>query len=172
MYTSEQEKAHIRELQKMLYGISLYHTAIPRIIPNGIYGAESEQAVRDFQQEFGMHVTGEANQATWDKIVAVYQQLIGTPPQPLHAFPQKPGTVIMAGEHGFPVLIIQAILFALSEHYANILPCPMTGEFDNDTLRSLQLFQKLCIYPVTGCVDCSTWNMLSQAGSDLLITKT
>ena len=168
-YTISQEQSHIQELQKMLYGISLYNAAIPHVVPNGVYGSESEAAVRDFQQYYGLRVTGETNQATWDKIAAVYHQLINTPPQPLRAFPEKPGTVILAGEQGFPVLIIQAILFALSEKYANLMPCPMTGAFDEDTLRSLQLFQKLCVFPVTGCVDCTTWNMLSQAGGDLLI---
>lgn len=167
-YTSVQVQNHIRELQKMLYGISLYNAAIPRITPDGIYGDRSEAAVRDFQQYYGLRVTGETDQATWEKIAAVYQQLVDTPPQPLHAFPKTPGTVILSGQQGFPVLIVQAILFALSEKYSNIMPCPMTGEFDADTLRSLQLFQKLCVFPVTGCVDCSTWNMLSQAGSDLL----
>lgn len=169
VYTTAQEKSHIQELQKMLYGISLYNAAIPHITPDGVFGNESEAAVRDFQQYYGLKVTGEANQVTWDKVAAVYLQLVNTPPQPLHAFPKEPGSVILAGEQGFPVLIIQAILFALSEKYANIIPCPMTGEFDADTLRSLQMFQKLCVMSVTGCVDCLTWNMLSQAGSDLLI---
>lgn len=168
-YTSAQEKSHIQELQKMLYGISLYNAAIPHIVPDGIFGSGSQAAVRDFQQFYGLRVTGEVNQTTWEKIVQVYHQMIDTPPQPLYAFPKEPGTTILAGEQGFPVLIIQAILFGLSERYANLIPCPMTGDFDNDTLRSLQMFQKLCVFPVTGCVDCTTWNMLAQAGSDLLI---
>ena len=167
MYSPEQEKSHIYELQQMLYGISLQNPAIPGVIPDGIYGEETAAAVRAFQQYYGLRVTGEANGATWEKIAEVYRLLSAMPPEPLEAFPQKPDTVLQEGAHCFTVLIAQAILLALSEQFENIPPCAVTGDLDADTVRALQPFQKLCSLPVTGKLDCATWNMLAQAGDTM-----
>ncbi|MBR3629489.1 MAG: peptidoglycan-binding protein [Oscillospiraceae bacterium] len=167
MYSPEQEKAHIYELQQMLYGISLRNPAVPGVIPDGIYGEETAAAVRAFQQYYGLRVTGEANGATWEKIAAVYRAMQDMSPAPLDAFPQKPGTVLQEGAHGFPVMVSQAVLLALSEQFENIPPCAVTGDLDADTVRALQPFQKLCSLPVTGKLDCATWNMLAQAGDAL-----
>ncbi len=43
--------------------------------PDGIYGAETERAVREFQRFFGINETGEVNQYTWDRIVLIYRNL-------------------------------------------------------------------------------------------------
>ena len=38
MFSDEQLRQHIRELQQFLFGISHYNVRIPVIIPDGIYG--------------------------------------------------------------------------------------------------------------------------------------
>lgn len=168
MYSPEQEKSHIYELQQMLYALSLRNPAIPGVIPDGIYGEETAAAVRAFQQYAGLRVTGEVNGATWDRLAQMAQAEDRQPPTPLDAFPAKPGTVLHEGERCFSVLIVQSILLSLSEQFENIPPCHVTGEFDRETMLSLQPFQKLCALPVTGCVDGNTWNMLAQAGAAML----
>ena len=55
-YTDEQKLRHISELQRYLYSISHYNKKIPRILPDGIYGPETTQAVRTFQQIGRAHV--------------------------------------------------------------------------------------------------------------------
>ncbi len=167
-YTDSQERAHIRELQAMLHGISYYNPAIPRLTPDGIYSKATADAVRDFQQYYGLRVTGEVNSATWEKIAEVYRELVDTPPEPLAAFPEQKNTVILPGDRSFTVYIIQSILHELSERYGDIPDCRITGIFDEETCRAVQPFQKLSGLPVTGSVDCKTWNMLSEAGADLL----
>lgn len=166
-YTDQQKRSHIRELQTMLYAISCENPAIPRITPDGIYGESTANAVRAFQQYYGLRVTGEVNSATWRKVAEVYQTLEKTTPAALEAFPAVRQSVILPGTHNFTVLIIQAILHALSEQYDDIPDCPLSGTFDSETIRAVQPFQKLCGLPVTGNVDCQTWNMLVQAGDEL-----
>lgn len=167
MYTNQQKKAHIKELQKYLHVISYYNREIPGIIPNGVYDKPTENAVKAFQRAYGLTDTGEVNTATWDKIVSVYQKFMSAVPEMLEVFPQKPDTVMHRGDHCYTVAIIQAILFELSEHYSN-LPCVhVTGDYDTETVQAVQLFQKISGLPVTGEVDCQTWNMLAQMGCDL-----
>lgn len=167
-YTQAQERAHIRELQQMLYGISFYNPAVPRVIPDGIYGKSTADAVRAFQQFYGLRVTGEVNSATWEKIAEIAQELVETRPEPLEAFPQK-NTVISLGDRSFTVSVIQTILHALSETYGDLPDCGITGVFDPDTRRSLELFQKISGLPVTGAVDCKTWNRLAQAADSTIL---
>lgn len=166
-YSPAQKKAHIQELQKYLNAISYYHPEIPCILPTGVYDLKTTEAVRAFQKLYRLTETGETNQATWEKIVSVYQQDLKNSPQPLEAFPVKKNSVLHMGEHNFTTAVIQAVLMELSQKYQN-LPCiAVTGNYDADTVKAVQLFQNMCGLPVTGEVDCSTWNMLAQAGCDL-----
>ena len=165
MYTTQQEKAHIYELQQMLYFISLENPAIPEVIPDGIYGKETVNAVKAFQQYYGLSPTGETNHATWEKVAEVYLNLENAIPLPLDVF--APDEVLRQGDHCFSVRIAQAILNALAEQYDNMPPCNMTGDFDYDTLCAVQLFQKICALPVTGEIDCATWNALARAGDNM-----
>ena len=167
-YTEAQRKAHIRELQTMLHTISYYNPAIPRIVPDGIYSAATAAAVRDFQQFYGLRVTGEVNSATWEKIAEISQELAENVPEPLEAFPPKKNTVISLGDRNFTVYVIQSILHELSEKYSDIPDCGISGIFEPDTQRAIQPFQRMCGLPVTGGVDCKTWNMLANAGAELL----
>lgn len=168
MYNNNQESNHIREAQQMLYVISMYNLEVSGVIPDGIYGSETANSVRSFQQYYGLQVNGEINTATWVKITEIYHSYSDAAPIPIRAFPTEPGTVLHKGEGCFSIWIAQAILLGLSEQYENIPPCHVTGILDMETHLALQPFQKLCTLPVTGCIDCTTWNMLAQAGSNLL----
>ena len=168
-YTIEQQRSHIRELQAMLHGISYYNPAIPRVIPDGIYGKTTADAVRAFQQYYGLRQTGEADPSTWEKVAEVYRDLIETVPEPLDAFPNVPTAQILSGDRGFTVLVIQSILHELSQEYGDIPDCPLSGVFDADTIRSLQPFQKLSGLTPTNTVDCKTWNMLASAANGGLL---
>ena len=166
-YTQAQKKAHILELQRYLNAVSYYHPEIPCVIPTGIYDEKTQEAVRAFQKFSGLTETGETNQATWDKIVSVYLSDVKRTPQSLDAFPKKKNTVLRIGEHCFTVAVIQAVLMELSHKYSNLPDVHVTGDYDAETVRAVQLFQSMCALPVTGEVDCATWNMLAQAGCDL-----
>ena len=166
-YTSAQKKAHIQELQKYLNAIACYHPEIPSVLPTGVYDDKTREAVRAFQKFSHLTENGETNQATWEKIVSVYREDMETAPQPLEAFPKKKSTVLKMGEHCFTVAVIQTILMELSRKYSNLPDISVTGDYDADTVRAIQLFQNMCALPVTGEVDCKTWNMLAQCGCDL-----
>lgn len=166
-YTEAQKKNHIRELQGYLCAISYYHPEIPCIMPNSIYNQATENAVRKFQRLYGLTETGETNQATWNQIVSVYREDMHRMPLPLEAFPKKDGIILRPGESCFTVVIMQAILLEMAKHYGNFPSVAVTGEYDTQTMQAVQLFQKTCNLPVTGNVDCKTWNMLAQMGCEL-----
>ncbi len=166
-YTQEQQTEHIRELQRYLHGISYHDAQIPRILPDGIYGQETADAVRAFQNAHGLTGTGEANRATWDSIVSVYRSFFDVLARALEIFPRDRSQVIGVGDTGLPVLVIQSILRALSERYHNLPLIEVTGLYGPDTNAAVRQFQELTALPVTGVVDLYTWNLLAAAAAEL-----
>lgn len=62
-------------IQQYLNYIALVLEGLPPTDPDGIYGPRTEQAVRQFQQYFGIDVTGVVDQYTWNRIVLIYRNL-------------------------------------------------------------------------------------------------
>ena len=62
----------VRQLQQQLARISKTYPAIPTIRVDGVYGPATQQAVRTFQQVFGLPVTGVVDYNTWYEISNIY----------------------------------------------------------------------------------------------------
>ncbi|MBQ7013000.1 MAG: peptidoglycan-binding protein [Oscillospiraceae bacterium] len=165
-YSDEQKRSHIEELQTYLHRISYEDPKIPRITPDGIYGPETADAVRAFQQAYGLTDSGEANSATWEKAAEVYRTLIGTLAETLEVFPPRSRVMVQSGDAGLAVLIIQSILRVLGEAYADLPRPEVTGLYDAPTAEAVKAFQQRSHYPVTGDVDLLTWNLLASSGAE------
>ncbi len=160
-FSEAQRSAHIHELQRYLHDISYYDPNIPRIIPDGIYGPETSEAVKAFQRQYGLNDNGETNPATWDAVVDVYRRFVETLAQSLDVFPRDVGHIISIGDTGLPVLVIQSILLTLSQEYPEIPAVSITGEYDGRTAQAVTAFQQIAGLPQTGDVNRVTWNMLA-----------
>ena len=95
------EKQPIRELQGYLRLISAHYKNIPELKPDGYFGPLTTEAVRAFQQDFGLPVTGIVDFQTWDRIYQVYLVLLyqQKPPLNMPAFPIPDG-VLKQGDSG------------------------------------------------------------------------
>ncbi len=160
-FSETQKKEHINELQRYLHDISYYDPNIPRILPDGVYGAETADAVRAFQRQYGLSDSGETNPATWLAIVDVYRSFVETLAQSLDVFPRDVGRIISIGDSGLPVLVIQSILLTLEQEYPALPAVAITGEYDLRTQAAVREFQKITGLPQTGDVNRVTWNMLA-----------
>ncbi len=158
-YTPQQRRAHVRELQRMLHGLSYYDERIPRVIPDGIYGRETALAVRAFQQVNNLRPTGETNRATWDAIVNAYLENVARIAKAIDAYPQNTKSITI-GDEGLAVYIIQAMLNLLSVAFDNMKAVPVTGKYDAETKRAVQEFQRRSGQNQTGNTDPATWNLL------------
>lgn len=161
-YTQQQRRDHIRELQRMLYELSFFENRIPFIIPDGIYGRETAQAVKAFQQIYGLRPSGEVNHATWEMIAAEHLDKIGRVPVRLDLFP-KDRKNISKGDRGIAVYAIQALLTAVAERFDSLTPPMVTGFYDEATETAVSEFQSIGLRPVTGQTDRETWNLLAAA---------
>ena len=62
----------VETIQRQLNGVAKNYPLIPRTAEDGVYGEKTAEAVRVFQQTFGLPVTGEGNFPTWYRISDVY----------------------------------------------------------------------------------------------------
>ena len=163
----------VRSLQTMLRVIAESDDLQPSVIPDGIYGPNTVTAVSTFQRRNGLPVTGIADQATWDQIVAVYAPALVAvgPVEPLEII-LEPRQVIRQGESNPNIYLVQAILTVLSDTYSSITAPAVTGVLDIPTANALSEFQVLTLLPATGELDRQTWKNLALHYPMATIPKT
>lgn len=62
----------VRQLQNQLIRIARNYPAIPKLTADGIYGSNTENAVKKFQSIFRLPVTGITDYATWYRVSDIY----------------------------------------------------------------------------------------------------
>jgi peptidoglycan hydrolase-like protein with peptidoglycan-binding domain len=67
----------VRTIQEQLNTISDAYPRIPKILEDGIYGPETANAVRIFQEIFNLPVTGVVDIGTWYRISRIYVGVTG-----------------------------------------------------------------------------------------------
>lgn len=151
----------IRSLQTMLRTIALFSDAYERIVPDGIYGPETQAAISTFQRKRGLPVTGITNQQTWDEIVRMYDEAMEAlePPQPIDyelgsEFP------FTRGDGGARVKIAQHMLVQIAERYSCVCAPTVSGTMDDVMINSISEFQRLSGLPIDGKLDKTTWKHL------------
>ena len=65
VYRIDREEEAIAEVQRYLRAVSYKHASVPHVGVDGIFGSETEEAVRAFQELFSLSVTGVADQETF-----------------------------------------------------------------------------------------------------------
>ena len=152
----------VRSLQTMLRIIGEDAGYTENVIPDGIYGSSTIDAVSRFQRQHSLPVTGVTDQSTWEAIVAEYQPALVRldAAQPLQLI-LNPNQVLRRGESHPYLYLIQTMLLALSEIYGSVPPPQITGILDLPTAESITAFQYLSDLPQTGEVDKITWKHLA-----------
>lgn len=64
--------AKVRQIQEQLNTIAKSYPALPSITADGIYGEKTKEAVRRFQNVFGLPATGIVDYPTWYEIQEIY----------------------------------------------------------------------------------------------------
>ncbi len=153
----------VRTIQLRLNRVSQNYPAIPKIYPaDGIFGEETENAVREFQRIFNLTVDGVVGPATWYKILALFngvKQLNSIISEGLtysdveRQFEETLGP----GATGFGVELIQYLMLFISYFVESIPQIKVDGIYGEKTAEAVSAFQSEYKLPVTGIVDFYTW---------------
>lgn len=153
----------VRSLQTMLRVIAEDDYRLPTLVPDGIYGPLTMNAVTAFQRRESLPVTGIADQKTWETIVKAYEPALIriTKAEPIEVI-INPGQVYRLGDADPNIYLLQAILAQLSNDHTAVTYPGFSGILDNETSQSLSGFQQIAGLPVTGELDKITWKHLSK----------
>lgn len=151
----------IRSLQTMLRVLAEDDNRLPTVVPDGIYGSTTMNAVTAIQRKGGIPVTGIVDQQTWELIVDNYESAIIRvgKAEPIEIV-LDPGQVFRIGDKSPYVYLLQGMLTQLSNDHPTILPPGHSGIMDASTSESLAEFQTLAGLPITGEFDKITWKHL------------
>ena len=156
----------VRTLQLRLNRISDNYPAIPKIaIPDGVFSFDTEEAVKTFQEIFGLTPDGIVGSATWYKILFLYNAVkrlneLNSEGIALSEVTKQYEGESKLGDSGTAVRNIQYFLNYLAEFYSEIPQIDIDGIFGEKTENAVKAFQRLFELPITGSVDLATYDTL------------
>ncbi len=159
---------NVQIIQTQLNRIARNYPAIPRIEDvNGIFGIDTEEAVRKFQEIFNLTVTGEVDKSTWYRIKQYYNGVKSLADLVSEGISIAEATVpfvneVSSGMSGIPVTTIQYYLSIIAYFNGALEPVPRSGTFGPETVLAVERFQEFYGLPVTGIVDTATWNTITR----------
>ena len=164
------ERNNTFELQKFLRKISETDSSVPFLNTDGIYGPETTEAVRAFQETRNIPQTGVADYETWDRIFNEYQNIIKLTDKalPFHVYPAEI-LEIKPGDSGDAVVVIQLLLNKFASKYKNFKSVNVTGRYGNETYEAVKNFQTFTLLEPTGIVNRPTWNEMINLYTAFLI---
>lgn len=159
----------VRLLQIRLNRISDNYPSIPKIpYPNGIFGFETEEAVKAFQRIFNLTDDGIVGNATWyaiQRIYAAVKRLNSLNSEGLRyneVDRQFPETLSL-GDQNTGVSLLQYYLDYLSAYYDTIPPLEVDGIFGEATRNAVMAAQAALGVSVDGVVGKETWDAIVDA---------
>lgn len=159
----------VRALQYYLATAAYYNNAVPPVVIDGIFGAETQNALLAFEREYGLEANGALGEDDWNKLSDVYLGILrDNPPDYLNEdFVPYPGSPLRLGSSGDAVLLLQERLNLISDFYGNIPKTGETGYFGADTQRAVLAFEREFGLPQRGIVLPFEWERIAQLSQSL-----
>ncbi len=161
-------------LQRRLNRISANYPAIPKIYPvDGVYGNETVDAVRVFQEVFNLTPDGIVGRATWYRILSIYasvKRLSDLSSEGISIEDLQTGyeAQLAEGSTGNGVRVVQYLLRYVANFVGTVPSLTVDGEYGPGTAAAVRAFQTTYGIPVTGVVDLVTYNTLYNVYTGLL----
>lgn len=158
----------VRVAQFMLNRISQAYPSIPKLrVVDGIFGSETENAVRAFQSTFHLANDGVIGRVTWYRMVRLYTGILQlselvSEGQTIFALNFSYPSLLSVGDVGEKVSLLQYLLAVLAQFYLSIPAPEIDGVFGEQTRQAVQALQQDAGLPRTGSVDERTWSVLVE----------
>ncbi len=161
------------QAQVMLNRIGRNYPSIPRVTADGIYGEQTERAVRRFQEIFNLTPDGIIGIATWYQLVRLYVGVtnlaeLQSEGQTFYANSWQAPNNLQSGSRGQKVSQLQYMLRVMSEYVPSIPAIPIDGIFGSQTEAAVRAFQRFAGLSEDGIVGPQTWNALYNRAITLI----
>ena len=159
----ERDIGTIESLQTMLRNISGNYGDVPLVVPDGIFGAQTLEAVQALQQLFGLESDGVVNFNTWNKIVEISNQVsaenVGG--RPVLAYNES-NEDILPGETIIDLYVIQAMMKALAAVIESLDDIEVTGTHDRPSVDAVKKIQVVVGMDDNGIITVEFYDNLAQ----------
>lgn len=154
---TEKQRA-IYESQGYLRNISRAFGEIPLLIPDGIFGEETEKAVLAFQQRQGLIENGIIDYETWTAIADENDRAVFFASET--TLIDKDKLPLRRGDKDEAIYHLKTMLRYLGQKHGNFDEVSVSDEFDGETEKSVRQWQRVIRAEETGVVDKLTWERL------------
>ena len=151
-------------VQTELNRISQNYPAIPKVAAvDGIFGAQTENALMAFQRIFDLTPDGVVGPATWYALVRLYTAVtslseLRSQGQKFYTIAWNQGQPISPGDRGIRVEHLQYMIRVLSAYISQIPSVTVDGVYGSATRSAVLAAQGFFRLPQTGTVDLVTWD--------------
>ena len=156
-------------IQNELNRIARNYPSIPKIDvdQSGIFGAQTEAAVKQFQKIFNLTPDGIVGNATWYKIKQIYNAVKGLGELVSEGVVTEeivsPFAIsLQEGDTGIAVRVLQYYVRVFGCYYADIPIIEITGYFGPETTNAVKEIQKKFNLIVDGVIGIQTWAVLDK----------
>ncbi|MBE6603819.1 MAG: spore cortex-lytic protein [Ruminococcaceae bacterium] len=159
----------VRVIQLRLNRISANYPSIPKILlVDGIFGTDTEAAVRRFQEIFGLAADGVVGKSTWYYIRRIYNAVkrlneLDSEGVTIEEITQQYPGVLREGDASLGVANLQYYLNYLSGFYNTIPPVAIDGVFGATTRAAVIDAQNTFGLVADGIVGEQTWDAIYDA---------
>lgn len=155
------------QMQVMLNRIGQNYPAIPRVTADGIFGQQTENAVRAFQRIFNLTEDGIVGRSSWYQMVRLYVGVtrlaeLESEGQRFVGISWQAPASLQSGSSGQSVRQLQYMLNVVAQFVNSIPTVAEDGIFGEATQNAVRAFQRFAGLTVDGVVGPATWNALYE----------
>lgn len=158
----------IELIQRKLNRISTNFPGIPKIYPvDGFFGQSTTEAVKKFQEVFGLDADGLIGRATWNQIQFIYNAVkklytVNSEGIRITDVTTRFTDTLSEGSSGEGVLTVQYYLSYIALFIPSVIEANMDGSFGPRTTNAVKSFQRTYGLAETGVVDRATWDRMEN----------
>lgn len=157
-----EKQTAIKELQQSLRDIAKVDSDIISVIPDGIFGEETEDSVKSFQRKHGFTDTGVVDFALWSKIAEERKKALFELSEPVQVIKiSREDLPLVLGQESAQIHMLNMMLNELSARHDNFSNVGHGNVFTNETEAQVKNWQAVIAHDITGEVDKQTWNTLA-----------
>ncbi len=160
--------ADVEILQRRINRISGNFPGIPKITPaDGFFDRSTTDAVRKFQDVFGLAVDGIVGRRTWYTVLLVYNAVknvfsLNSEGIRLSEISTTFLTDLQLGSSGNGVLVLQYYLNYIAAYVPSVRSLDVDGDFGEQTRASVLSFQRTYGLEENGIVDRAVWDKIQN----------
>ena len=156
-------------MQYYLSFISFFFDNIDFIPLTGVYDEQTENAVRAFQQTYGLTPDGIVGRATFNKLTEVYNSIVADLPRDYQTLLGRvyPGKALSFGDTGEDVELIQENINNIALIDPAVPKVTVNGVFDDATVSAVAVLQAQLGREPSGAVDPIIWSEIISRGSGM-----